>query len=86
MSRFKTADGMIRLSERELIEAVQLYLREREDVPSKAVGFFRWRFGVVGEPMMTLLGDAVDLPDAGRVYLDWSFEETPNVALLPRKR
>lgn len=59
-----------RLSQKELLEAVQLYLRKRGDMSQDFVRF-RFKFGMVGEPTVTLVGDAIDLPDAGQVYLDW---------------
>lgn len=76
---------MKRLSQADLVEAVGLLLQERGEVPSDVVGALHFRFGMVGDPQITLVGDAVDLPHAGDIYMDWRWEETPNVALLPQK-
>lgn len=75
-----------RLSEKEIIEAIKLFLRERGDVPSSVTGVIRFRFGLIGEPTILLTGDATELPNAGDVYFDWTFEPTPNVAVLPKKK
>ena len=71
------------LSQKELLDAVQMYLVWRGDITRDTVGMFKHRFGIVGEPVITLVGDACDTPNAGHVYLEWDFEPLPNV-VAPR--
>lgn len=68
-----------RLSQADILEAVRLLLVARGELPENAYVVFRHRFGLVGDPMITLVGDATELPNAGDVYLDWGFEPLPNV-------
>ncbi len=86
MSKAAIKLGPTRLSQGELLEAVELYLRKNGRIPPDRVGALRWRFGMIGEPEITLVGDAVDLPGAGNIYFEYSFEELSNVAMLPRRR
>ena len=70
-----------RLSQKDILEAIQLLLRARGEVP-ETYGYFRYRFGLVGDPDITLVGDATKLPDAGDVYIEWNFEPLPNVSAI----
>jgi hypothetical protein len=74
-----------KLNEQSIVEAVQSLLQRRGLIPTDGrVGYFRWKFGLVGEPQVMLVGDACDDPNAGQVYIDWSFEPLDNVRLFPK--
>jgi hypothetical protein len=75
---------MRRLSEDDLIEALDLLLRRRGEIPREGVGRLRWKFGIVGDPIFQFAGFPKD--GDGRIYLDWDFEVLDNVAVLPRGR
>lgn len=72
-----------RLSQADILEAVNLLLRKRGVLPEKYV-FFLHRFGIVGEPSMMMLGDVPK--DAGQIYLDWDLEVLENVESISRAR
>ena len=74
------------LSQADILEAIKMLLRERGELPSDCYGYFRYRFGMVGDPMITLVGDSVAMPNAGDLYLDWGFEPLQNVSALPTRK
>lgn len=73
-----------RLEEADLVEAVQLLLAKRRLTPSGKVGYFRWRFGLNGDPQIVLVGDAVDIPNAGKPHVVWSYELLDNVEMISK--
>lgn len=68
-----------RLTQADILEAVNLLLRSRGEI--KGVGYFRHRFGIIGNPQMILMGEPP--PDAGKMYIDWHFTPLENVAKHP---
>ncbi len=64
------------LSQRDILEAINLLLRKRGEIPDKYV-YFKYKFGIVGDPIITLVGEPPI--GAGDVYLDWDFESADNV-------
>ena len=70
-----------RLSQEDLLAAVNMYLRARGDIPKTTVGHFRHRFGIIGNPQMIIMGDPP--PGAGQIYLEWHFTPLENVAAHP---
>lgn len=74
----------VRLNQSDIIEAVGLLLRKRSEVDG--YGYLRFKFGIVGDPQIMLIGDACEMPDAGDVYVDVSFEPLPNVESINAKK
>lgn len=75
--------AMQRLHQSDILEAIHLLLCKRGVVPEGVdYGYLRWKFGIVGEPTMMMLGPEV--PNMGHVYLDWSYEPLQNVKDIRR--
>lgn len=70
---------MERLTQKEILSAINLWLRENNRIDPSRVGTLQYKFGIVGEPLIQLVGDNCKTPNAGDVYFDWSFEEMKNV-------
>jgi len=66
-----------RLSQADILEAVNLLLRRRGEIPAEKFGSLQWKFGIVGNPVMTVVGEPP--PDVGQIFLDWDFEPVENV-------
>jgi hypothetical protein len=65
----------VRLNQEDILEAVALLLRKRDTILADKYGMLNFKFGMVGDPLITLVGDAVDNPAAGQVYIDVEFQE-----------
>lgn len=70
-----------RLTQQELLSAVNMFLRARGDIPRTTVGHLRHRFGIIGNPQMVIMGDPP--PNAGEIYLEWHFDPLENVRKHP---
>jgi hypothetical protein len=74
----------VRISQQDIIVAVDLLLRSRGHIAPKEFVTFRFKFGIVGDPEMTIVGDAP--PDAGQVYIECSWEPLPNIVPITEGR
>jgi len=74
----------MRLSQADIIVAVDLLLRQRGHIPPKEFVTFKFKFGIVGEPLMTVVGDPP--PDVGNIYIECSWEPLQNVVPIGEGR